>query len=96
MSDRFDFKAEAEVLRPKLVAWRRDFHMHPELSFQEYRSAEVIAACLNDLGYEVQAGVAQTGVVGLLKGISGRFDFLNIAGSTYNGNSLTILNQYGG
>ena len=68
MSDVADFKSEAEALRNELVAWRRGFHMHPELSFQEYRSAEVIAARLNELGYQVQTGVAQTGVVGLMEG----------------------------
>jgi amidohydrolase len=80
MSDVFGFKTEAEALRKELVAWRRDFHMHPELSFQEFRSAEVIAVCLAELGYQVQTGVAQTGVVGLLEGhapgpvVMARFD----------------------
>jgi len=63
-----DFKAEAELLREQLVAWRRDFHMHPELGFQEHRSAGLIADRLHELGYQVQTGVANTGVVGLLEG----------------------------
>ncbi len=80
MSDVADFKTEAEALRNQLVAWRRDFHMHPELSFQEYRSAEMIAVRLDELGYQVQTGVAQTGVVGLIEGkepgpvVMARFD----------------------
>jgi len=80
MSSITDFKVEAEALGNQLVAWRRDFHMHPELSFQEYRSAEVVAAQLDELGYQVQTGVAQTGIVGLLKGqasgpvVMARFD----------------------
>jgi len=68
MSNRADFKAEVEVLREQLVAWRRDFHMHPELGFQEHRSASLIADRLRELGYQVQTGVANTGVVGLLEG----------------------------
>ena len=62
------FKLEAESIREQLVAWRRDFHAHPELGFQEHRSAKVVAARLRDLGYQVQTGVAHTGVVGLLEG----------------------------
>ena len=68
MSNQADFKAEAEALREQLVAWRRDFHMHPELAFQEHRSASVIADQLRELGYQVQTGVAKTGVVALLEG----------------------------
>ena len=68
MSQQGDFKAEAEALRGRLVAWRRDFHMHPELGFQERRSAGVIAERLRGLGYRVQTEVATTGVVGLLEG----------------------------
>lgn len=68
VSKRVDFSAEAGALREQLVAWRRDFHMHPELGFQERRSAGLIADRLRELGYQVQAGVATTGVVGLLEG----------------------------
>jgi amidohydrolase len=63
-----DLNAEAEALREQLVAWRRDFHRHPELGFQEHRSAGIIADRLRELGYDVQTGVAHTGVVGLLEG----------------------------
>ena len=68
MSNQVGFKAEAEALREQLVAWRRDFHIHPELGFQEHRSARIIADRLRELGYQVQTGVATTGVVGLLEG----------------------------
>jgi amidohydrolase len=67
MSNQVDFEAEARALREQLVAWRRDFHMHPELGFQEHRSAGIIAERLGELGYRVQTGVATTGVVGLLE-----------------------------
>ena len=57
---------EANTLRERLVAWRRDFHTHPEIGLQEWRTAGIVAAELERLGYEVTTGVAQTGVVGLL------------------------------
>jgi amidohydrolase len=60
--------ARAQTLAPKLVAWRRDIHQHPELSGQEQRTAAVVAAHLRALGLEVQTGVGGHGVVGLLKG----------------------------
>src|SRR5688572_333489 len=53
---------------PLVVAWRRDFHQHPELGNREFRTAKVIAEQLRRLGYEVQTGVAHTGVVAVLKG----------------------------
>jgi amidohydrolase len=59
---------DVEGLRDQLVAWRRDFHAHPELGFQEHRTARVIADLLRDWGYQVQTGVATTGVVALLAG----------------------------
>ncbi len=62
------FLAEAEALRDELVAIRRDLHMHPELGFQEVRTARIVAERLGALGYEVQSGVGKTGVVGLLQG----------------------------
>ncbi len=62
------FTAEANALFPTLRALRRDFHRHPELGFQEQRTARIVAAELSQLGMEVQTGVGQTGVVGLLAG----------------------------
>jgi amidohydrolase len=51
-----------------LVEFRRDLHRHPELGFGEFRTARRIAERLEALGLEVEAGVAQTGVVGRLRG----------------------------
>jgi amidohydrolase len=53
---------------PSMIALRRDFHRHPELSFQETRTAEIIAERLTKAGLEVRTGVAKTGVVGVLRG----------------------------
>src|SRR5262245_23851444 len=54
--------------RESLVALRRDFHRHPELSFEERRTAEVVAERVNAAGIEVRTGIARTGVVGVLHG----------------------------
>lgn len=58
----------ADKIESKVIDWRRDFHEHPELSNQEFRTAKVIADHLRSLGMEVTEGVAITGVVGVLKG----------------------------
>lgn len=58
-----------EAMRPQLIAQRRDFHMHPELSNREERTARVVAERLKSLGFdEVKTGVARHGVVAVLKG----------------------------
>lgn len=56
------------ALRPQLVQMRRDFAMHPELSGEEQRTAQVIAGRLRELGLTVQTGVGGHGVVGVLQG----------------------------
>ena len=63
-----DFHSQAQSLADEMSARRRDFHRHPELGFQEFRTAEIVAGELNRLGLEVRTGVGQTGVVGLLEG----------------------------
>ncbi len=63
-----NFLSDAQVMSEQLIAWRRDFHQHPELAFQEVRTAGIVAEELRRLGLEVQAGVGQTGVVAVLSG----------------------------
>ncbi|HKP13805.1 MAG TPA: amidohydrolase, partial [Blastocatellia bacterium] len=59
----------AESMRARLVEQRRDFHMHPELSNREERTARVVAERLRALGLdEVKTNVGKHGVVALLKG----------------------------
>ncbi len=60
-------KSEAEALLPTLVAWRRDFHQHPELGFHEVRTAGIVADHLRELGLEVSTGVGKTGVVAMIE-----------------------------
>ncbi len=61
-------RLDAERLQPQLVAWRRDFHMHPELGYQEVRTAGIVADHLRGLGLEVATGVGKTGVVAMVEG----------------------------
>ncbi len=61
-------KAEAQELQPQLIAWRRDFHAHPELGFQEIRTAGIVAEHLHNLGLEVSTGIGKTGVVAMVEG----------------------------
>ncbi len=61
-------QARITAIEPKVVAWRRDIHQHPELGNREVRTAKLVADHLRALGIEVQTGVAHTGVVGLLRG----------------------------
>jgi amidohydrolase len=63
-----DFLNEAQVLFEYTQALRRDFHRHPEIGFNEVRTAGIVAQELAELGLEITTGVAETGVVGLLEG----------------------------
>ena len=53
----------AEAMAPELVELRRDLHRHPELAFQERRTAEIVAARAGELGFDVRTGIARTGVL---------------------------------
>ena len=63
-----DFLSQAKDLFPYTQSLRRDFHMHPELGFREFRTGGIVAKELESLGIEVTKGVGKTGVVGLLEG----------------------------
>lgn len=63
-----DFLAEAQALFEYTQNLRRDFHAHPELGFQEVRTAGIVARELTGLGLEVHIGLAETGVVALIEG----------------------------
>ena len=63
-----EIRQRAAQIEEKLIAWRRDIHEHPELGEQETRTAALVAEHLRKLGLEVKTGVANTGVVALLKG----------------------------
>ena len=53
--------------RPVHAAWRRDIHAHPELAYNEHRTADVVAEKLESFGIPVVRGLGKTGVVGTIK-----------------------------
>jgi len=60
--------SEALVLKDQIIQWRRHLHMNPELSFEEYETSKFVLEQLKDLGFEIEAPVAKTGIVALLRG----------------------------
>jgi amidohydrolase len=67
-TQRAEVASAAQSLQPKVLAWRRDFHQHPELGNRETRTAKLVAEHLRKLGLEVKTGIATTGVIAVLKG----------------------------
>jgi len=63
-----EVRVQAERLGPKVLAWRRDIHQHPELGNREVRTSKLVADHLRALGLDVKTGIATTGVVAVLKG----------------------------
>ena len=64
-------RARLDALHPEMTAWRRDFHAHPEIGFEEHRTSGIVAAKLAEWGIEVHRGLGGTGVVGVLRGRRG-------------------------
>ncbi len=54
---------KAHEIKHQLVGWRREFHAHPEIAFQEMHTSARIAEILGQMGYRVTTGVGRTGVV---------------------------------
>ncbi|HTO12481.1 MAG TPA: M20 family metallopeptidase [Candidatus Binatia bacterium] len=63
-----EWTQEIDRRREGMVALRRDFHRHPELSFEENRTAAIIADRLHAAKLDVRTGLGRTGVVGVLRG----------------------------
>lgn len=64
-----DIEKWADQIEPKVIEWRRHFHQFPELSNREVKTGAKIAEILQKIGgLEIQTGVANTGVVAVLKG----------------------------
>lgn len=62
------FRETCQALADEIIKWRRDFHQHPELSFQEKRTRDVISSFLKECGLVVREQVSGYGVIGELKG----------------------------
>jgi len=65
-----ELKKDVEELTGKIIGWRRDFHRHPEIAFQEKRTSSVIRQFLEELDIPVIA-CAETGLRGILEGLPG-------------------------
>ena len=97
--DQLSVEGEAQV-----VAWRRDFHQHPELSNREFRTSEAVAEALREMGLEVETGIAHTGVVAYLRGAQERplvairadMDGLPVAEATGLPFASTVTTQFRG
>ena len=67
-----DLRAELQRLarqtHERVVEWRRAIHAWPELAYQEHKTAALTAEVMRELGADVQTGVAETGVVGTVRG----------------------------
>jgi amidohydrolase len=104
MATKASISAKADALKDKVIAWRRDFHEHPELGNREVRTSEIIAKHLQSLGIEVKTGVATTGVVGVLKGgkpgpvvaLRADMDALPVIERTPIGFASKVKTQYNG
>ena len=87
--DLFDFTREL----------RREIHRHPELGFEEVRTAELIEKELNEIGLEVRTGIAETGVVAVLNGedsgpvVMARFDMDALPITEETGASYASVNN---
>jgi hippurate hydrolase len=55
------------AMQAEMTAWRRDIHAHPELGFEEHRTADFVASKLREFGMDVFTGIGKTGVVGALR-----------------------------
>lgn len=57
-----------DALHAEMTAWRHELHAHPEMAFEEHRTADLVARTLAGFGLRVERGLAGTGVVGTLEG----------------------------
>ena len=62
-----NLRSEIKQIGDEIIANRRDFHRFPELSFEEYRTGDVIAKHLSDFGIDHQTQIGKTGVIGEIK-----------------------------
>ena len=58
---------EIVAMQEELALWRKDIHAHPELGFEENRTADFVAKKLEEFGIQVNRGIGKTGLVGVLR-----------------------------
>jgi hippurate hydrolase len=64
-------RTRLDELHAEMTEWRRDFHAHPEIGFEEERTSEIVAKRLAEWGIEVHRGFGKTGLVGVIRGKHG-------------------------
>jgi amidohydrolase len=62
-----ELRKDVEALTSKIIDWRRDFHRHPEIAYEEHRTSAVLKKFMEDLNIPVRV-MAKTGLCGLLEG----------------------------
>ena len=67
MTQKMNIEPRIAAFHDEMVGWRRDIHAHPELAFEEERTAGIVAGKLREFGCEVVTGIARTGVVGTIR-----------------------------
>src|SRR5690606_40329532 len=68
VKSRFTLRDAVERITPSAIEWRRDFHAHPELSWREERTQQVILEHLRALGLDDVRPIAKTGATALVRG----------------------------
>lgn len=58
-----DYLEKAKTAEDDMIQWRRKIHENPELGFEEFETAKLVAKSLTDMGMEAEVGVGRTGVV---------------------------------
>lgn len=61
------FRATINKIYPELDSLYKDLHKHPEIAFEEYRTASVLSAKMKSLGFDVTEGIGKTGIVAILR-----------------------------
>ena len=86
---------EVRAIVPEMQQWRRHLHAHPELAFEETATSSFVQERLEGLGLEVHAGIARTGVVGILRGSEANSPAANAIGLRADLDALAIHERSG-
>ena len=63
MGGKLNIRPEVNLIKDKIINWRRDFHQHPELGFKEFRTAKRIKEILAEMSIDSRSGVGKTGLI---------------------------------
>ena len=63
MGGKLNIRPEVNLIKDKIINWRRDFHQYPELGFKEFRTAKRIKEILDEMSIDSKSGVGKTGLI---------------------------------